>query len=335
LNKFVVTKSLTKDPSQYPDANSLPHVQVAMRLRKNGRRIGAGDYIKYVICKEPQDVDADRGASGGASGLASRAFHPDEVIESNGALVLDAEYYLENQVLPPMLRLCEPIESIDGSRLAVALGLDSQKYARHEATERREHALTEFTDVDPITVRCPGCESHREFKGVVYAGKSVKSTGLNCAQCDSRLPMAVIANAMTMHIRKWVKQYYNTPYKLNSADGIWARRETRNIGLGGNTAHISREFDEAWLYKQLRYVRYLMDVDALWARVCRGLNSSSNPVSCLALSAKEGSVSRERNPLLLHDSATYDELLGRANDALDLNAYRLVDLSVFLAPLGL
>jgi DNA polymerase alpha subunit A len=335
LNKFVVTKSLTKDPAQYPDANSLPHVQVAIRLRKSGRRVGAGDYIKYVICKESQGSHAGSGTSNRSSGLASRAFHPDEVIASKGALVLDSEYYLENQVLPPIMRLCEPIESIEGSRLATALGLDSQKYARHEVSERREHGLTGFSDVQPLLITCPGCRSESEFKGVVYAGKAVKSNGLECIHCNRRLSIAAISNSIVLQNRKWVKQYYTTPFKLNGGDGIWARRETRNVGLGGHAAQISRQFDEAWLYKQLRYVRYLMDVDSLWARVEDGDSESKIASNMGGSLAKKGWVARERNPLLLHDAAAYDEFLGLANAALEMNAYRLVDLSVFLAPLGL
>jgi DNA polymerase elongation subunit (family B) len=38
-------------------------------------------------------------------------------------VVLDFEYYLVNQVLPPIERLCDPIEGTDRSRLAECLGI--------------------------------------------------------------------------------------------------------------------------------------------------------------------------------------------------------------------
>jgi DNA polymerase alpha subunit A len=40
LNKFVITKQLTKNPEDYPDAKNQPHVQVALRRRAAGKRDG-------------------------------------------------------------------------------------------------------------------------------------------------------------------------------------------------------------------------------------------------------------------------------------------------------
>lgn len=40
LNKFVITKQLTKRPEDYPDAKNQPHVQVALRRRAAGKRDG-------------------------------------------------------------------------------------------------------------------------------------------------------------------------------------------------------------------------------------------------------------------------------------------------------
>ena len=41
LYKFIITKQLTKQPSQYPDAASQPHVQVALRRRAANMRSAA------------------------------------------------------------------------------------------------------------------------------------------------------------------------------------------------------------------------------------------------------------------------------------------------------
>ena len=46
----VIFQSLTKNPEEYPDKKSLPHVTVALRLRAQGRRIAVGDTINYIIC---------------------------------------------------------------------------------------------------------------------------------------------------------------------------------------------------------------------------------------------------------------------------------------------
>ena len=50
-DKFVITKSLSKNPDDYPDKKSLPHVQVALRLRAKGQHFRSGDTVPYVICE--------------------------------------------------------------------------------------------------------------------------------------------------------------------------------------------------------------------------------------------------------------------------------------------
>jgi len=51
LEDYIITKSLTKHPQDYPDKKNLPHVQVAMRMISNDIRVQAGDVIPYIICK--------------------------------------------------------------------------------------------------------------------------------------------------------------------------------------------------------------------------------------------------------------------------------------------
>ena len=53
LTTFIhVVQSLTKNPADYPDKKSLPHVTVAMRLNsKGGKQLQSGDAVYYVICE--------------------------------------------------------------------------------------------------------------------------------------------------------------------------------------------------------------------------------------------------------------------------------------------
>jgi len=48
--KTFTLQSLTKNPDEYPDKKSLPHVAVAQKLMSQGRRVAVGDTISYVIC---------------------------------------------------------------------------------------------------------------------------------------------------------------------------------------------------------------------------------------------------------------------------------------------
>jgi hypothetical protein len=62
-----------------------------------------------------------KGSSGGG-GIAERAFHPDE-LRADPSLCIDAEYYLAQQVLPVVVRLCAPIEvGVAGGRGWLGVG---------------------------------------------------------------------------------------------------------------------------------------------------------------------------------------------------------------------
>ena len=315
LSKYVITRGISKRPQDYPDGVGLPHVAVALRLiNKEKKRIKPGDYIKYVICK-----DGDGGSSG--SGIAARAFHPDEVVASKGKLVIDEKYYLENQILPPIMRLCDPIESIEASRVAVSLGLDGRRFEKKDDDDLEggnylalgpQSSAEKFRDVEPLMISCIDCGLQTDFTGVVFkaSGDAVKSTGLECMKCNKRFATAHLGNAVTLATRAWIGKYYTTPLMLNGDDGS-RLRETRNVGLGGNAALVRRKVDEAWLYKQLRYLHYLMDVEGRWKDM-----------------RSEG-----RNPVPRVDAAIYEELLVKVDQIFDANAYRFIDLASFLVPL--
>ena len=108
-------------------------------MKARGGTARSGDVIPYVFCL------GDNGESS-KSAQADHAKHPDEVRKADSGLKIgvyiasaidipcsaialtnqkkpaDYEYYLSQQVLPPIERLCEPIEGTDRARLAECLG---------------------------------------------------------------------------------------------------------------------------------------------------------------------------------------------------------------------
>ena len=317
LSKYVITRALTKRPQDYPDGSSLPHVTVAVRLiNEEKRRIKPGDYIKYVVCKS----DSSRSSS-----IAARSYHPDEVMASKGKLVIDVQYYLENQILPPLMRMCDPIESIEASRVAVSLGLDGRRYERRNDEDfdnnnylaiGSQSAEEKFRDVEHFLIKCRRCGETTDFRGVIFksGGQALKSSGLECVKCHARFSSSYLKNALSLITRKWIGQYYTTPLVLDADDGS-RKRDTRNVGLGGTGSLLKRKWDESWLYRQLRYLHFLMDVQGRW-RELTGHDTEKIPVS---------------RP----DQAVYDQLLDHVDRCFDNNAYRFVDLASFLAPLGI
>lgn len=174
-----------KNPEDYPDAKSQPHVQVALRLKAKGGSARVGDVISYIFCVSPGDETA-KGVQ------ADRAKHPDELKKAaSNELSIDYEHYLAHQVLPPVERLCDPIEGTDRARLAECLGelmchfgarltdggkgLDPGRYRVSGEVEGGSAFATldsqvsdaeRFRNSEPFLVRCRGCQGQMLFSPI-------------------------------------------------------------------------------------------------------------------------------------------------------------------------
>lgn len=122
ISDFVINKELTKSPSDYPDAKSQPHVQVALELMQMGRTVRVGDIIPYVICKGDDSANQP---------IGQRAHHPDVVAQSQQktedpsakVFEIDIDWYLQQQVLPPTSRLLSVFDETNPAQLAHHLGM--------------------------------------------------------------------------------------------------------------------------------------------------------------------------------------------------------------------
>jgi DNA polymerase alpha subunit A len=88
LDEFIIHKRLGKNPEDYPDAKSQPHVQVALRMKTRNVAVRAGDVIPYIFCSDSGD-----GSGAGNTAQAERARHPDELRKA-GTEFQTGEYYL-------------------------------------------------------------------------------------------------------------------------------------------------------------------------------------------------------------------------------------------------
>lgn len=123
LNLLTITKQLTKNPREYQKIQSMPHVQVALRMNSTkNKRYKRGDMVSYVICEDETENNP-----------MQRAYHLDE-LKTESKLKIDKNYYLANQIHPVVSRLLKPIEGTDSARIAQCLGLDPAKY--REAAQR-------------------------------------------------------------------------------------------------------------------------------------------------------------------------------------------------------
>ncbi|KAL3525683.1 hypothetical protein ACH5RR_014055 [Cinchona calisaya] len=293
LEKYIITKTLTKAPEAYPDAKSQPHVAVALRLRKNGYVTGcsAGDTVPYIICCE-------QGNGSDSSGIAQRARHPDEVKKGNGKWIIDIDYYLAQQIHPVVSRLCAPIQGTSPARLADCLGLDSSKF-QSKAIEAvtDSSSLLLYTDDDkeryrgcePLVLSCPSCSTSFDcpplFSSICssISQKPADSQApgnfwlkLHCPTCSEegdqgRISPALIANQVKKQAEGFISTYYQG-WMMCDDETCNCTTRSLNLRVIGDSdrgtvcpnyprcnGHLLRKYSEADLYKQLAYFCHILD----------------------------------------------------------------------------
>jgi len=145
VQKLVITKTMTKSVGAYDGMQ--PHIELVkkMQVRSPGEAPGVGDRISYVIVK-------------GKDMLSKRTEDPEYVRERG--LQIDPQYYIENQLLPPIERIFRGL-NISKSELlgnGKQMGLfDIVKFARLEAPNSKP-AIAEriaFSEVNGLV--CEKC----------------------------------------------------------------------------------------------------------------------------------------------------------------------------------
>eukprot|EP01038_Epipyxis_sp_PR26KG_P011762 gene11762-15739_t len=257
LHQFVVTKGLNKSPKDYPDCKGQAHLQVALQMLK---------------------------ANKPGSHAPQRAHHPDELLRGNGELTLDFEWYLSNQILPPISRLCEPIEGTSSAIISEKLGLDASKYARSSA--HNEDFLDDqwgftpkcmmddserFKDCFKLKVTCSSCKQENEVRSIMDINSANKS-GLCCTNCGSlyyglrnaRDCYCYISNRITLLVRDCQKKYYDCWLRCDEHS---CSNRTMQQPIKGNLrcsadchGRMTQEYDESMLHTQLKYIESLFDV---------------------------------------------------------------------------
>ncbi|KAJ3189315.1 DNA-directed DNA polymerase alpha catalytic subunit pol1 [Gaertneriomyces sp. JEL0708] len=283
VEKYVITKSLTKNPEEYADAKTQPHVVVANKLKQRGRAVRVGDTIGYVVTK-------------GEGGIGERARLPEDVTSNESDVpavendiadthsrkgVIDHEWYLSNQVYPPVARVCSVIEGCEGGRLAGWLGLDMEKYGQ-QATNgaggdtvdddvyEMETLIGEkrFVGCEQWTVRCKWCNHHSDIKGLVRQERDQIVSSFMCPSptCSKLLPSASLSTQLMTTIQEHIRRYANGWVRCDEA-GCGAR--TRNVGVWGERCAregcggvVRVEYSDKMLYTQLCYFEHILSMES-------------------------------------------------------------------------
>ncbi|KAJ8686284.1 hypothetical protein QAD02_022078 [Eretmocerus hayati] len=155
ISQLVVTKELTKTDYTAKQA----HVELAAKMKKRdaGTAPKLGDRIPYVFISGPKGVPAYQ-----------KAEDPIYVLENN--IPIDTNYYLENQLSKPLVRIFEPIL---GDKAESLLLKGEHTRTKFVATSK-VGALVAFTRKKET---CLGC------KAVLAAGREGKAL---CQYCEEK-----------------------------------------------------------------------------------------------------------------------------------------------------
>lgn len=269
LSMLTITKQLTKNPNEYADKHSQPHVQVALRLnQKNSRRFKKGDIVPYIICED-----------GTANSATQRAYHIEE-LKNSEHLKVDYKYYLAHQLHPVISRICEPIEGMDPARVADCLGLDPSGYRQikretsNTDTYEVENEQEKYRQCKEFWFICvnENCQTENRIKETCIKLEKESVTFLDRCQnerCSIRPVdyVASIVNQLSLQIRQYYATYYAGWISCEDpACGYRTARLPQTFAGGYPVCRLCekgvmfREYTEKDLYLQLNFFLYLFDL---------------------------------------------------------------------------
>jgi DNA polymerase alpha subunit A len=213
--KYIIYTKLGKNPRDYPQGDSMPQVQVALRELSRGKNIRVNDVMAFIVTGD---------SANSSENPAKRAYTPQDVLKPDSGLLPDIDWYLSKQIFPPVERLCAPIDGTDAARIADCLGLDVRKYALASssasggASQEKEIFPLESQIADEIRYahctrlqfRCPACTNSFTFNGLTDSISQVSASGLTCpnASCQKTLPMLALVTQLESQIRARTSRYY-------------------------------------------------------------------------------------------------------------------------------
>ena len=275
--KYIIYTQLGKGPKEYPNADSMPQVQVALRDMARGKTVRKGDVVSYIITGTPQDSEP----------APKRAYAPAD-LKVDTSLKPDVDYYIGKQIFPPVERLCANIAGTSTSQLAEQLGLDVRKYnsfqnqSSNAIDEHEIHPLesqipdeVRFGDCARLSLRCRKCKKSSLFEGLMLSPDQVSAAGMKCPSCGSPIPMLSVVAQVEHAIRSQTSQYYEGWLVCDDSQCGNRTRQmsvygTRCLGPRGLArdclGRMKYEYSEKAIYNQLLYFASLWDVDKARAR---------------------------------------------------------------------
>lgn len=335
VQKYIIFTQLGKAPKEYPNADSMPQVQVALRELSRGKTVRKGDVISYIITGDSKSSDS----------VAKRAYTPQDVLKANSGLAPDVEWYIGKQIFPPVERLCANIDGTSTAQLAECLGLDIRRYANnanHSSNGNNNsleiHPLesqipdeVRFRDCTRLQLRCRSCKTTSPFEGLLANPDRVSPAGVTCDSCGLAMSTLSIVAQLERAVRIATARYYEG--WLVCDDSSCGNR-TRQMSVYGSRClgpkglardclgRMHYEVSERDIYNQLVYFASLFDVEKAKTKATAG----------------EGGISGEAKDkicaLAVHNHTRFGTVKGVVDRYLDKCGRQWVAMDTLFAKLG-
>lgn len=283
VQKYIIFTQLGKAPKDYPNADSMPQVQVALRELARGKTVRKGDVISYIITGDSKSSDS----------VAKRAYTPQDILKANSGLTPDVEWYIGKQIFPPVERLCANIVGTSTAQLAECLGLDIRRYANNANSspngnnnDLEIHPLESqipdeirFSDCTRLQLRCRSCKTTSPFEGLLVNPDRVTSAGVTCGSCGVTMSTLSVVAQVERAIRTATARYYEGWLVCDDSScgnrtrqmSVYGSRCLGPKGLARDCLGRMRfEFSERDMYNQLVYFASLFDVGKAKTKAAAG-----------------------------------------------------------------
>lgn len=294
--KYIIFTQLGKAPKEYPNSDSMPQVQVALRDMARGKTVRKGDVISYIITGDSKSSDSP----------AKRAYSPQDVLKKDSDLAPDVEWYIGKQIFPPVERLCANIEGTSTAQLAECLGLDVRRYANN--ANHSSHGNSNDLEIHPLEsqipddvrfrgcarlqLRCRACKTTTLFEGLLTRPDRVTNAGVVCGACSATLKTPSVVAQVERAVRLATAKYYEG---WLVCDDTSCGNRTRQMSVYGSRCigpkglardclgHMRYEVSERDIYNQLVYFASLFDVEKARAKAADGEAAAEAKDKILAL----------------------------------------------------
>ncbi|SOV21097.1 DNA polymerase alpha [Plasmodium sp. DRC-Itaito] len=265
LDYYIITKKLTKNVNEYQDKNSLGHVLVAERMIKDGYNICINKEIQYCVCVSE---DASRFYKKPSEKLNNSqcCFSVNEIKKYN--LKIDKEYYIRNQILSPINRLCQYIEGTSAEKLSSCFNIHDVKEIKTDKQIEENYLETNVLSLLN--------ESEERFKDIHLKGFLICSNCLHnvkpnifikyfkCNKCLTYLSIEQIRNYIFSFIHHLCNTFYKQLYICQGCTLKTRRiflkddKNCPNINCEYNKNSLKPLISKKYIYLILEYFLFLL-----------------------------------------------------------------------------